>query len=102
MRTLFLTLFVLFSIPAHAQDWSRYDNARFGFGVDIPPGFVGAGESENGDGQAFKADVTHLREVFPKLPIDLDDNGMLLRPADASSLLIPPKPGRSPKRQASV
>jgi hypothetical protein len=52
--------------------------------------------------QAFKADVVHLREVFPRLPIDLDDNGMLLRPADASSLLIPPKPGRSPRRQASL
>ena len=52
--------------------------------------------------QAFKADLSHLREVFPKLPIDLDDNGMLLRPADASSLLIPPKPGRAPRRQASL
>ncbi|KQT82714.1 replication protein RepA [Methylobacterium sp. Leaf466] len=44
--------------------------------------------------QAFKADFAHLCEVFPKLPITLDDTGMLLKPADASTLLIPPRSGR--------
>lgn len=42
--------------------------------------------------QAFKADVGHLLEVFPKLPITLGDEGMTLNPADAGTLLIPPKP----------
>ncbi|GBU19157.1 hypothetical protein AOPFMNJM_3439 [Methylobacterium jeotgali] len=42
--------------------------------------------------QAFKADVTHLREVFPKLPVTLDDTGMTLDPAGPGALLVPPKP----------
>lgn len=53
MRTIVLILFALFTAPAFAQGWLHYDNARFGFGIDIPPGFAGQGESENGDGQAF-------------------------------------------------
>jgi len=56
MRTLMIALFALLATPAFAQDWGHYDNARFGFGIDIPPGFAGAGEGENGDGQAFKAE----------------------------------------------
>lgn len=44
--------------------------------------------------QAFKADLAHLCEVFPKLPIRLDDNGMILQPADPNALLIPPRSGR--------
>lgn len=50
--------------------------------------------------QAFKVDVADLCEVFPKLPIRLDDNGMLLQPADASVLLVPPRPEK-PARKAS-
>ena len=56
MRTLLITLFALIASPVFAQGWDRYDNARFGYSIAIPPGFYGAGESENGDGQAFKAD----------------------------------------------
>lgn len=53
MRTFVLILFTLLASPAFAQGWDRYDNARFGFGVDVPSGFVGNGESDNGDGQSF-------------------------------------------------
>lgn len=56
MRFILLTLFTLLATPAFAQGWGHYDNARFGYGIDIPPGFAGSGESENGDGQAFAAD----------------------------------------------
>jgi hypothetical protein len=42
--------------------------------------------------QAFKADVAHLREVFPKLPLSLDEAGLQLLPTDPSALLVPPKP----------
>lgn len=38
---------------AAAADWPRYINARFGTTVDIPPGFQGEPESENGDGRRF-------------------------------------------------
>jgi hypothetical protein len=44
--------------------------------------------------QAFKADVAHLAEVFPKLPVALDDNGMTLQPADPGALLVPPRQGK--------
>lgn len=44
--------------------------------------------------QAFRADVAHLCEVFPKLPISLDEAGMQLQPADPGALLVPPKPAR--------
>jgi len=35
---------------ASAADWSHYGNARFGYWVDIPPGFSSVDEAENGDG----------------------------------------------------
>ncbi len=40
-------------LPALAQYWSHYANARFGYELDIPPDFEGQGESDNGDGQVF-------------------------------------------------
>ncbi len=43
--------------------------------------------------QAFRADLAHLCEVFPKLPASLDDHGLLLQPADPGALLVPPKQG---------
>lgn len=33
-----------------AEDWGRYLNARYGYGVDIPPGFSRVREADNGDG----------------------------------------------------
>jgi hypothetical protein len=56
MRILLVTILALFTAPAFAQGWDHYDNGRFGYGVDIPPGFAAAGESDNGDGQVFIAD----------------------------------------------
>lgn len=35
---------------ALAASWSHYANSRFGYSVDIPPGFSQVVESENGDG----------------------------------------------------
>lgn len=46
-------LATLGSLPALAQYWSHYANARFGYELDIPPDFAGQGESDNGDGQVF-------------------------------------------------
>lgn len=56
MRTVLLILFALLTTPALAQGWQTYDNARFGYSIDIPPAFSGQGESDNGDGQAFAAE----------------------------------------------
>lgn len=53
MRFALLALLTLLATPAFAQGWDHYDNSRYGYGVDIPPGYVGGGESDNGDGQVF-------------------------------------------------
>lgn len=53
MRHLVVIIGLLLATPALAQFWGHYDNARFGYEIDVPPGFVGNGESENGDGQIF-------------------------------------------------
>jgi hypothetical protein len=37
---------------AMASDWGHYGNARFQYGIDIPPGFSSVAESDNGDGGA--------------------------------------------------
>lgn len=58
-----ITAAFAFIAPAAAQaPWGIYENARYGYAVDIPPGFEGQGESDNGDGQVFLLDgrVGHL------------------------------------------
>lgn len=37
---------------AFAAGWGHYSNARFQYGIDIPPGFSAVAEAENGDGGA--------------------------------------------------
>jgi hypothetical protein len=48
---LFLLLLCLAASPALAQDWQRYENPQFGFGLDLPPGYAGnAGVFRSPDG----------------------------------------------------
>lgn len=35
---------------ASADGWGRYDNPRFSYAIDIPPGFSDVSEAENSDG----------------------------------------------------
>ncbi len=54
MRTVLVFIALLLVVaPAVAQFWTQYANARFGFSLDIPPGYEAQGESDNGDGQVF-------------------------------------------------
>ncbi|MBJ3784840.1 hypothetical protein [Devosia sediminis] len=53
MRIFALVIAVFFASPALAQYWGHYANERFGYEIDVPPGFEGSGESDNGDGQVF-------------------------------------------------
>lgn len=53
MRIAIVLATLILATPALAQFWTHYANARFGYELDIPPGYEGAGESANGDGQAF-------------------------------------------------
>ena len=50
----FLTLLIVL-LPAFAvaADWQPYANARYGFAVEIPPGFTLVNEADNGDGRTY-------------------------------------------------
>lgn len=48
--------------------------------------------------QEFRKDVSHLTEVFPRLRLTLDENGMQLLPSDPKDLLVPPKAVLANKR----
>ncbi|HVY51756.1 MAG TPA: hypothetical protein VHA07_09395 [Devosia sp.] len=50
-----LVLLALLPLPAAAAGWGHYVNARYGYAIDVPPGFSPQGESANGDGQVFRA-----------------------------------------------
>ncbi|MDO8359373.1 MAG: hypothetical protein Q7T08_04960 [Devosia sp.] len=60
LRLLLAALLVVAAGPALGAEWGHYENARFGYGIDVPPGFAGRGEAENGDGQVFATPVATL------------------------------------------
>lgn len=55
MRIVLALLLMLVPAVAVAAGWDHYENARFGYGLDLPEGFVGGGEADNGDGQVFRS-----------------------------------------------
>lgn len=58
MRRILAAFVLLFpaAFPAAADnDWHAYANPRFGYILDIPPGFEPQGEADNGDGVSFHA-----------------------------------------------
>lgn len=62
MRSIVAILLALFLSlgPALADDWGRYENARFGYVIDVPPGFAQGAESANGDGRSFRDGASKL------------------------------------------
>ena len=54
MRDLICLFAIVLAAPVLASDWGQYDNARFGYRVDVPPGFEWGKEADNGDGRAFR------------------------------------------------
>jgi hypothetical protein len=66
MRLVVLILVLLLTAgSALSQDWNSYANSRFSYVIDIPPGFSGEGEADNGDGQIFNSDDgTQLLRVY--------------------------------------
>jgi len=38
------------AMQASVADWNRYDNPRFSYAIDIPPGFSDVSEAQNSDG----------------------------------------------------
>lgn len=56
MRFFLALLTCLLVAPAFAAThWISYENTRFGYVVEVPPGFEGEGESQSGDGQVFRS-----------------------------------------------
>ena len=54
MQRLLLSLLLVFTpILAAAAGWAPYVNGRFGYAVDIPPGFSLVNEADNGDGRSY-------------------------------------------------
>jgi hypothetical protein len=53
LRTILLLLFFAVIQPAFADDWQPYANVRFGYAIEIPPGFTMTNEAENGDGRTY-------------------------------------------------
>ena len=49
----FLLLLIFLPAFAIAASWQPYVNARFGFAVEIPPGFMLLNEADNGDGRSY-------------------------------------------------
>ncbi|PST26443.1 hypothetical protein C7U60_05355 [Mesorhizobium plurifarium] len=69
----FLLLAVSASPAATDDDWHPYANPRFGYTVDIPPGFAMGPEADNGDGARFHAeDNGATLMVFGTHPLDGD------------------------------
>lgn len=61
MRHLIALLALLACVlPVHAAEWLVYGNARFGYRMDIPPGYSWAAEADNGDGLALREGATRL------------------------------------------
>lgn len=58
MRTILAAGLFALALPLAAAElgWSQYDNARYGYIGEVPAGFSGGGESDNGDGQTFTWD----------------------------------------------
>lgn len=75
MRILMIVIVILFAGAAVAQEWDRFASDRFGFALDVPPGFSVSFTSENGDGRVYHgAQGEHLLSVWGAR---LDDGGFL-------------------------
>jgi hypothetical protein len=57
MKQIAALILFLCTAPAFAADWSRFENSRFGYSVEVPPGFRPSGAApENADGAAFASE----------------------------------------------
>lgn len=60
MRALICFMLIALTAPALAADWEAYGNARFGYTIEVPPGFEWGKEADNGDGRSFRNGATKL------------------------------------------
>lgn len=52
MRKTFLlgVMPIVVALSALADDWGRYQNPRFAYSIDVPPGFSAVAQADSGDG----------------------------------------------------
>lgn len=60
MRVLIFLVLTALAAPALAAGWEAYGNARFGYSINVPPGFDWGKEADNGDGRSFRDGATKL------------------------------------------
>lgn len=60
MRALLFSILFVLATPALAQSWGSYENARFGYVIEVPPGFEAGQEADNGDGRSFRDGASRL------------------------------------------
>ena len=60
MRALICFMLIALAVPALAAGWEPYGNARFGYTIEVPPGFEWGKEADNGDGRSFRSGATKL------------------------------------------
>ena len=79
MHRFLLLLLLALPAPALAQSWEPYVNARFGFAVDIPPGFTLVQEADNGDGRTYAKGETRLLVWANRLTDGTLEDEMIVR-----------------------
>jgi hypothetical protein len=68
-----VALFLLVAMPALAAEWRTYDNARFGYLIELPPEFTATVYPANGDGLTLSpSDHSARLLVFGTYLIDGD------------------------------
>ncbi len=73
MRQILALLFLLIASPVAAAEWQRYDNARYGYSIDVPEGFDWGREADNGDGRVFtSSDGRQTISVFGGMVTESD------------------------------
>ena len=60
MRALICFMLIALAAPALAAGWESYGNSRFGYSIEVPPGFEWGKEADNGDGRSFRSGATKL------------------------------------------
>lgn len=67
-----LSLLVL-AAPS-SEGWTPYSNERYGYSLSVPPGLVGQGEAQNGDGQEFQdaSGKVHLK-VWGSMVVEFEE-----------------------------
>lgn len=51
-----LSIIVLLTVQASSQEWKQFGFRKFGFGFDVPPGFIFKEAAKNGGGATFEAE----------------------------------------------